>query len=242
MTSTVKIMRGADDVWAGTGATTADVLKRQHAQAEADRANLPAQADINGAVDDYLKDLGGPSGKLVKFSKDGRFVTTADGEEIEEGRKFVVPHDEVQVGLIKFNGHGEAPDRRMGPLFKGFKVPARSTLGDLDESLWEIGLNGKPADPWQSQIMLPLADIETGELFVFTTTSMTGRRAVGNLIAQCQRLGRTDPDKYLVVALKIGGFDHAKFGRVKTPAFAIVGKMPKDASKSNDMNDSLAGI
>jgi hypothetical protein len=248
MTVTTKL-KDADDIWSDLGGkpkdipTAAQVLKRQNERAEADRVNLPAQVQPASAVDDYLKDLGGPIGRIMKFNKDGRF-TTGDGEEVAQDRNFAVIHDQIQVGYIKFGGKGEAPERRMGPLFNGYRPPPRSELGDLDQTQWDIGLNGQPQDPWQPQIQIPLADVMTEELYLFGTTSVTGRKACGNLIAQAQRMARNDPDNYLVVALRTGGFNHAKFGRVKTPSFLVRGKVPKSgaASKSDEMNDSVDNI
>ena len=49
---------------------------------------------------------------------------------------------------------------------------------------------------------------DTDEFFTFTTSSRTGRRAVGNLLRHYDRMQRANPDEYPVVRLKQGGFEH----------------------------------
>jgi hypothetical protein len=209
------------------------------------QTNVPALP--SNAVDTYLNEhCGGGSGVLFKFSKDQRFRRVDDGEEIPLGREFTVVDDQIQVGWIKFNGKGELPERKMGALFQGFVPCPRDELGDDDQSLWEVGLSGKPADPWQQQILLPL-QAEDGELFIFGTTSITGRRAVGRVIDECRKMLRREPNDYPVVKLALSSFQHReeRIGRVTVPAFVRVGKTPKtgvaaiDTSIAADMNDEI---
>jgi hypothetical protein len=167
-----------------------------------------------------------------------------DGTVIPEGTEMTCVYTETQAGQIKFNGEGVPPTRHMGAIFSGFMPPKRETLGDLDQDFWPKGLDGKPQDPWQHQIMLPLVSTD-GEKYIFTTSSITGRSAVNKLLNHCARL--QEPNHYPVIQLKLGGFDHRdpRVGWVATPAFAIVGKAPKDnvesgkGSLANDLNDGL---
>jgi len=207
-------------------------------------------AKLNGGspVAAYLDAHGvGMSGTYFKFAKDGKYRKTSDDEEIPEGTQFVVVYDQTQGGWIKFNGKGEPPERKQGPLFDGFVPVARATLGNTDPTEWEIGLSGKPADPWQFQLLLPLQNVETGELYVFNSTSLTGRRAVDNLIRACARMQKAEPNDYPIIKLRIGGFQHkdVRVGWVKTPAFERIGKAPKEdttlgnTSLGGDLNDSI---
>jgi hypothetical protein len=208
------------------------------------QTNVPAIP--SNAVDTYLNEhCGGGSGVLFKFAKDQRFRRVDDGEEIPLGTQFTVVYDQM-VGWIKFNGKGEPPERKMGALFQGFLPPPREELGDDDQSLWEVGLSGKAADPWQQQILLPL-QAEDGELFIFGTTSITGRRAVGRVIDECRKMLRREPNDYPVIKLALSSFQHReeRIGRVTVPAFVRVGKTPKtgmaaiDTSIAADMNDEV---
>jgi hypothetical protein len=209
------------------------------------QTNVPAIP--SSAVDTYLNEhCGGGSGVLFKFAKDQRFRRVDDGEEIPLGTQFTVVYDQIQVGWIKFNGKGEPPERKMGALFQGFSPCPRDELGDDDQSLWEVGLSGKPADPWQQQILLPL-QAEDGELFIFGTTSITGRRAVGRVIDECKKMLRREPNDYPVIKLALSSFQHReeRIGRVTVPAFVRVGKTPKtgmaaiDTSIATDMDDEI---
>jgi hypothetical protein len=165
-------------------------------------------------------------GRLVKFSKDGEHITVDDGKAISDADEFVALVPETLVGLIKFNGPGEPPSREMGLLYDGFEVPSRESLGDLDQSKWEKGLDGQPQDPWLHQQCLVLQHTGTDELFTWVTTSRTGRRAVGNLLRHYDRMQRTSPNDLPVVRLGRGGFQHrdSRVGFVPTPVFVVVGR------------------
>jgi hypothetical protein len=188
------------------------------------------------------------AGTFFKFDgKEGKFVTSQDDTEIPEGSEYVVIYDQIQAGWVKFAGKGAAPERKQGAIFDGFVPPPRNTLGDDDESAWEIGLNGKPQDPWQFQILVPLLSTADDELLVFQTSSITGRRACDVVIRMCGRMQVKEPDEYPVIKLRISGFEHKdeRVGWIKTPAFDRVGKAPKsnatlaDTSREKDLNDSL---
>jgi hypothetical protein len=243
----------------------AEVLAEQKKQAEvqkqqaAARNNVPAKAVSNtpatAIIDNrtpeqrYIDEIA-PSmiaGQLVKFSKEGTFTIVENDEEISPDRDFVALADEVLVGWVKFNGEGEPPTRHQGLLYGGFTMPARNSLGDLDESQWPPGLDGQPADPWQHQICLPLQDPKTQALFTFATSSLTGRRSVGNLLRHFDRMERKNGDYYPVVRLKPSGFQHKEkaIGWVPTPSFVVVGRTPKtsavvpNTSIAADLNDEI---
>jgi len=105
-------------------------------------------------------------------------------------------------------------------------------LGDTDMSKWELGLDGKPADPWQHHQYLVLQDAETKEVFTFVTSSVTGRRAVGTLLKHYNRMRQGKEEAYPLVKLKVGGFQHRddRVGWVKVPVIAVVGRVPKEGA------------
>ena len=175
-------------------------------------------------------------GRMIKFSKDGKFVTPDDEGKVSENQDFIALCEETLVGWVKFNGQGEPPDRVMGQLYDGFAMPARESLGDLNEKDWELGLDGRPADPWQHHMYLVLQQADTRELFTFVTSSMTGRRAVGNLLRHYDRLRRSNSDEVPVVRLRTGGFKHKddRVGWVSTPVFIVFGKTPRDSAAKPD--------
>jgi hypothetical protein len=243
--------------------TPEQIRAEQARQAERDtaprKASLPVPTNGNAtavAVPDnrtnvqaYLDDIAPANivGRMVKFSKDGTFVISDDETTIADDVDFIALCDQTLIGWIKFNGEGEPPDRRMGLLYDGFLMPPREALGDFDQARWEVGLDGKPADPWQHHVYLVLQRGDTNELFTFVTSSVTGRRAIGTLLRHFDRMQKTHPNFYPVVRLKIGGFQHRddRVGWVKTPVLAVVGRHAKDdaakpdTSLAADMNDAL---
>jgi hypothetical protein len=220
-------------------------------QREAEGVIVPAAraALMNGSspVGSYLAKHGvGASGTFIKFAKDGVYRKQIDDTEIPKGTEAVLIYDQVRVGWIKFMGKGNPPLRQMGPVFEGYVPPDRDSLGDTDETNWEIGLSGRPTDPWQFQILLPLQDTKTGELLIFGTSSITGRRACDSMISTCSRMQRAEPDYYPIVRLDVSGFEHRdeRIGWVRTPAFTRVGKALKadvsvTVTGADEMSDSI---
>jgi hypothetical protein len=203
---------------------------------------------VRGIVNAYLDTVApaGLVGREIQF-KEGEYVTRDDGQKISEEQVFIAAVDQILVGVIKFNGKGERPDVHMAAIFEGQVPPDRASLSDLDEALWPIGLSGKPEDPWQRQNYLPLQNGQTGEWFTFVTRTVTGIRAVGNLMRHYERERRTHPEMYPLIQLKVGGFNHReeRIGWVSTPALTVVGRHPRedvqkpDASPSADMSDGI---
>jgi hypothetical protein len=241
--------------------TPEQVRENQRRQVEADSARakgaLPttvetaavAPPDSRSGVQRYVDDVAPASiaGRVIRFNKDGKFVTPDDGAAVSDSVDYIALVDETQIGWIRFNGEGAPPDRVTGLLFDGFVMPLRTALGDDDPTKWNTGLNGRPEDPWQHQVNLVLQRADTRELFTYSTSSITGRRAVGTLLRYYDRLRRSDVNSYPLVRLKIGGFQHRddRVGWVKTPVLAVVGRTPKegtakpDSSVSADMNDEI---
>src|SRR5262249_51031647 len=151
-----------------------------------------------GGLDAYLsKHDVGDGGKFMKFSKDGTFVIPSEQDKVVPlDTEMVCPWDETQGGLVKFNGRGNPPTRHMGPVVRGFVRPDGEPPGARDESQGETGLDGNPVDPWQHQLALPLVAKDTGEKFVFTTGSITGRRAVLALLKAARREEKRRPPRY----------------------------------------------
>jgi hypothetical protein len=208
-----------------------------------------AVPDSRDSVERYV-DTVAPTviaGELIKFSKEGKFVINETGEELSPDADFIALCDEMLVGYIRFHGDDAPPDRAQGLLYNGFVLPPRASLGDMDESLWEPGLSGEPADPWQHQMNLVLQNPTTQALYTFATSSVTGRRSVGNLLHHYNRLRKKDADLYPVVRLRPSGFQHKdpRVGWVNTPSFVVVGSMSKnsaavpDTSVAADMNDEI---
>jgi hypothetical protein len=234
-----------------TPAEVQDRLNKQHGAIVpvGKTSTAVAVPDNQSAATAYLNEIAPSSvvGERIDFNKNGKFVRADTDEEISEETDFVVLADQTMVGWIKFNGPGNPPDQIMGALYDGFVMPRRADLGDNDEAAWPEGLSGRPDDPWKHQIYLVLQQAGTTELFTFVTRSVTGRRSVGNLLKHYDRMCRVNPGEYPVVRLKTGGFQHRdeRVGWVATPAFAVVGRAPRDSvaqpgtSAGGDMDDVI---
>jgi hypothetical protein len=162
-------------------------------------------------------------GKSLKCNgQTGKFVIGDGTEEIDPSCIIFNAHcDKVQLGYVNFEDGGQ-PKRVMGPIFAGFEVPERSSLGDLDESLWpESQFNGEKRDPWQPQTLLVLQNAETNELYTLVASSVSARNAVDSLLRQYSFF----PDQLPLVNLKAGKYLHkTRKTWIYFPDFRIVGR------------------
>jgi hypothetical protein len=204
--------------------------------------------DPHAAVDQFVAENDASGGlPRIKFAKEGKFVRSDTEEVIPDTTDFVAPVDQFRVSIVKFNGKGVPPDRIGGLPFDGFALPAVEDRPDRDESQWEHGLSGELEDPWKPSAEMPLQRRDTGEVFIFTTMSPTGRGSVAALVETYRRMLRTSPNDYPVVRLKAGGFESRRkgVGWVNVPRFVVVGRTPRDSvavpdtSPSADMDDEL---
>jgi len=207
---------------------------------------LPAASDGRSFHAAYLDAIAPASiaGKMLKFTKEGEYQVVEDESTIGEDVQFIALVPETLIGWIKFNGPGNPPSREMGLLYDGYQMPSRESLGDTDEASWEMGLDGRPADPWVHTLYLVLQRVDNSELFTFVAMSKTSRRAVGVLLRHYDRMQRTHSGYLPLVNLKVGGYQHrdTRVGWVKTPVIAAVGQIAgENAVKPPpaDMNDEL---
>jgi hypothetical protein len=240
MTDTVKNPPTARELVAAKKSRQADTLP---ANAQTSTPAVPA-ADTREYRDRYLDEIcpNDIVGRLVKFSKDGEFETTDDSKVIPAKAEFVALTDQVAIGWIRFHADESPPDKEMGLLYAGYVLPPRQTLGDLDASKWPLGLDNTPQDPWQHFIYLPLQNTATQEMFTFSTSSKTGRRAVGTLLRHYDRMRKAHPNDLPRVRLSSGGFNHkdSRIGWVHTPVFVVVGRAPRDEVPSPEPTPTAA--
>ncbi len=103
----------------------------------------------------------------------------------------------------------------------GKPLPEREELGDLDETEWEAGPDGKQRDPWQSTRFVYLVDPETAEAFTFSTSSWGGRSAVVDLADQIARMRFAHPNAVPIVELGATPMV-TRFGRKSKPILRVV--------------------
>ena len=208
-------------------------LKQQDAIVPAAKNNVVA---INAGMNYLAKHSS--TGIPARFSKEGKFILPTEGDkELPEGTELAVIWDQARGGYQRFGKEGERPEYRLGLIFGGVP-PKRDELPDRDPTAWpESKFTGEQEDPWREIQMVPMQSIEDGQVYVFSTMSVTGLRAVSNLLSQAARMAAKDGDHYPVIKLRCGGYEHKRFGWVKVPAFERVGKAPK-----SDVTASVTSI
>jgi len=195
---------------------------------------LPALNDE--AVDVILRETA-RSNPQLRF-KEGKY---AIGEEpIELGHEYIADTMSWTRGWVKWVD-GLIVETRMDLVADGKPMPTRESLGDTDESQWEKDeRTGEPRDPWQSQNILPLEDVETGEYLIFVTPSVGGRIAIEKL---CNFVGRQYKQKRQtgLPVIRLGVWDMPNsFGSPKpAPKFMPIVRWHDLPPIKQDMSDEI---
>jgi hypothetical protein len=188
--------------------------------------NLPAPYEEEA---DALLDATQGHEKLLKFVK-GKYKTRED--EVPLGTQYVAHANQLTYCWIKFVD-GKPVDRRHGKAVEKWTPPEREDLDDTDSSKWENGLDGKPKDPWSFQRLLPFEHLESGEVVIFTSSSIGGEIATNELCrAYAHRLKRKGSRALPIVKLESKDMPTNAFGDVPRPHFEIDGW--EDASTGAD--------
>jgi hypothetical protein len=170
-------------------------------------------------------------GPLLKFVKGHYYIGDA---EVAAGREYVAQMPSVACGWVKFVDKKVA-DQKIGKIADGFRMPERDTLGDLDQSKWEVDSKG-PRDPWAKQWYLPLLDAESGEFVVFVTGSNGGQRTIGGL---CRNYGSNPHRGLPIVQIGARGYKHPEHGRIEEPEIKIIDWEKPRPSLGIELNDSI---
>ena len=116
----------------------------------------------------------------------------------------------------------------------GEQPPEREELDDLDETLWPLR-DGKPNDPWVFQHLLPLENLETGEVVIFITKTVGGRVGISELVDKYgkqieakHKLGQHGGQPIIRLAWKEMPTKHGT--KVPRPLFEIIGWDEVEAS------------
>jgi hypothetical protein len=143
--------------------------------------------------------------------------------------KFIVYPDQVLHAWTHFTG-GKVVSEISAPVAEDengdtelriVKGQAREDLGDLDQSKWEIDNSGKPRDPWNYNLGLPMMNVDTGAVLMFKAGSVGGMGAIGGQVGNYNRNRHLG---YPVVKLSTGSYKNKKFGGFTAfPVFQPVG-------------------
>ena len=185
--------------------------------------NLPTTNDAVGAWMAFGADADTP---ILKFNR-GKYVAGADQDEVPLGTRLIVAMPEMRAGFKKWED-GKPVDERMALIHLREPIPQRQACGDTDESLWPRDDRGDPQDPWASTFEVPMADIETGEEYLFASGSRGGINALGKLGRTFGKRLAQYPEELPIVALDAGSYRHKQYGDVEFPVFRIVGWQRND--------------
>jgi hypothetical protein len=129
----------------------------------------------------------------------------------------------------------------------GGRYPRREELGYRDESKWERGLDGRPADPLQDSREILFANPTTFEAYTFCTSSLGGRRSVDELDSAMRNARRIRPDAVPLVSLESQPMP-TRYGVKSRPYFRILNwstpgaEQPAIAPPVNDLDDPIPDL
>jgi hypothetical protein len=218
--------KGAKEIAARPTATRADLWRRQT------------------GVSNMLNEVTRKTNNVPAKFKKGKYYI--DDNEVPLGHQYIAHATQWVKCWIKFVD-GKVADRRMGKVADGYIPPERDGLDDNEPTKWELGLDGKPRDPWSFQYLVPMEDAETGELCVFTTSSFGGRRAVADLAKAYGIRAKKGLRGLPIVGLHFTDMPTKAYGPVPRPDFRVEGWEFDDGGNddmkvvtaTNDLNDSI---
>ena len=121
---------------------------------------------------------------------------------------------------VKFEA-GQRPDKKVYSVARKEKPLARKDLDELDQTAWPKDRNGRPLDPWVFQNLLPMEDLETGEVVVFTSQSVGGRIAIAELAKRYGTHVKNGHTGQPIIQLQTVDMPTRDYGDVPRPAFRI---------------------
>ena len=154
---------------------------------------------------------------MLKFKKGEYF---SDGEEVALGTTYIAHVVGWTKCWIKFKGC-VVQDRKVYRVIRNEIPTARENLDDRNEDAWEEGIDGRPADPWVLQDLLPMEG-DDGEVRIFVTSSYGGKRTISDLSAAWARRAAKGNNEQPIIKLRTIKMPTKKFGDVPRPHFEIV--------------------
>lgn len=159
-------------------------------------------------------------GNLLRFTKHGEWKAGQEKEIVPEGTRMLAYMPSLKDGWVKWQDNQPAQHLVQPVLNEAWTPPPRNALGDTDKAKWPL-LGGQPNDPWQRTFYLVMCDQE-GQLYTFTTSSKTGRSAIGELCAAYENYQRMKPNEIPIVELQGRPYEN-EFGEQFAPKFKVTG-------------------
>ena len=176
------------------------------------------------------------SDRTLKFKK-GTYSNNE--KDVPLGAEFLAHASQWIKIWIKFV-EGEKPRKQVYSVAKGEIPPEREELDDYDSLGWPIK-DGKPKDPWVFQYLLPLENMTTREVLIFTTQSIGGRIAVADLCLAFARRKKSGRDGQPIIKLASVMMPTKQHGPVPKPSFPVIGWDDADADTDELMTTITGG-
>ena len=112
---------------------------------------------------------------------------------------------------------------QIASIAQGEHLPYRNELGDFDETKWELGIDGKPTDPWSYGHRQILKGWDNENIYTFRTSSFGGKRAMQMLYREYMLEREKHPGCYPVIELHEEKVMNKAFGLINQPRFPIIG-------------------
>jgi hypothetical protein len=157
--------------------------------------------------------------RRLKFKKGGYVFD--DKTTVPLGSQYLLHATAWLKSWTKFID-GEFVEQKLYRVANGEQPPEREELDDLDQSSWKSGIDGKPSDPWILQYMVPLEDLSSGDVVVFTSQSKGGHRAISDICGAYAKRCKRGVFGQPIVKLGCTMMPTKKFGDVQRPSFEVV--------------------
>lgn len=197
------------------------------------------------------RELGVQNGSFLKFSGNTGEFTYGAGDaavELEHGTRLAADMAVYSRGWICWKD-GEVVDEHMTPILDGDPI-AEADLED--HGPYEKYPDGTE-DGWSAQHQIELRSTEDGTQFTYKTTSSSGKRALGKLLADFAKVYKSHPGEIPVVEISSVTFEikkNKKAGKKHAPVFKLVDWISQagfdalaeaaEAAKKNENDDEGA--
>jgi len=174
------------------------------------------RARLKVALRRLQRESGAGMSNFLKMEKSGEWVYGVDAEPVSDEDEFLIDPRAFQHGYIAWEANNVG--NKLGEV-----------MGPLDEEIPELGPVPDGSNGWQFQLGLGLVMRANGTPVVFRSTSVGGKRAIGNVgqelwvqagdISDAEALdGACVP----VVRLSSDSYMHRKYGRIFNPVITVV--------------------
>jgi hypothetical protein len=206
----------------------------------------PEQKEHQKMNDNPYRELAASMRSKTGFTAPMLLFTKGDwvvGKDTMNDQELIALPDLSMRGWCKLQD-SKPVDFYVGFVRDRYMPPKRDELGDTDPRKWEKTRRGEPKDPWQFTYYVPMANPETAQVCIFSTTSQGGKEAWADLLdAYADSQEREDAvGKMPRVALRGESYDHWEFGKVHKPIFKIVGWETPPAIKPIRAPSSAAAL